>query len=199
MALIYSTTLRPSKLDLIASWLPGQNWFHGDVSQLEAVGAYRFDDPEGEVGMEGHILIAGSDTVYHVPLTYRGAPLDGAEAALLGTVEHGVLGTRWFYDATGDPVYRAALTHVITTGGREAAEFVAESSDAEAAPRETTTKVWGSGSAGSTLGASVPSMGTLEVMRELAGATPDSPYGWVLRGTWPGLKFPALFAVLKEG
>lgn len=200
MALIYSTTLHPSKLELLASWLPSQNWFHGDATQLTSIGAYRFDDPAGEVGMEGHILTAGDDTVYHVPLTYRGAALDGADPYLLGTVEHGVLGTRWFYDATGDPVYRAALMHVITTGGREAAEFVASDATAEATERETTTKVWGSGSAGSTLGSEVPAAGTedqLEVMRELGSATPESPYGWVLRGTWPGLKYPALFAVLQ--
>jgi len=35
-----------------------------------------------------------------VPLTYRGAPLDGAEDALVGTTEHGVLGRRWVYDGT---------------------------------------------------------------------------------------------------
>ncbi|MHA3682947.1 CG0192-related protein [Leucobacter sp. HY1908] len=199
MALIYSTTLRPSKLELIASWLPGQDWFHGDVSLIEAVGAYRFDDPEGEVGIEGHLLRAGDDTVYHVPLTYRGAPLAGAEAALLGTVQHGVLGTRWFYDATADPVYAAVLTDTITGGGREAQEFVVDSPEAEASPRETVTKVWGSGSAGSTLGAALPNAGRLEVLRELGSATPESPYGWVLRGTWPGLKLPALFAVIHEG
>ena len=197
MALIYSTTLRPSKLELLAGWLPSQDWFHGDASQLTSVGAYRFDDPAGEVGMEGHVLTAGDDTVYHVPLTYRGAALEGADEFLVGTVEHGVLGTRWFYDATGDPVYRAALTHIITTGGREAAEFVAPDPAAEAVARETTTKVWGSGSAGSTLGSSVPDADKLEIMRELGSATPESPYGWVLRGTWPGLKFPALFAVLQ--
>ena len=200
MALIYSTTLRPSKLELLAGWLPSQDWFHGDASRLQSLGAYRFDDPAGEVGMEGHILTAGDDTVYHVPLTYRGAELAGADSFLVGTVEHGVLGTRWFYDAVGDPVYRAVLTDTITSGGREAAEFVSDSPEDEATARETVTKVWGSGSAGSTLGSSVPDAGQtgqLEVMRELAAATPDSPYGWVLRGTWPGLKFPALFAVLQ--
>ena len=46
---------------------------------------------------------------YHVPVTYRGAPLAGAEAALLGTSEHGVLGRRWIYDAAQDPVAVAQL------------------------------------------------------------------------------------------
>lgn len=198
MALIYSTTLRPSKLELLAAWLPSQGWFHGDASQLKPIGAYRFDDPAGEVGIEGHILTAGDDTVYHVPLTYRGAALPGGDTHLLGTVEHGVLGRRWFTDATGDPVYRTVLTHTITSGGREAAEFVSEGPNTAAAPQCTTIKVWGSGSAGSTLGQVAPEHGTLTVIRELAAAKPESPYGWVLRGTWPGLKFPALFATLED-
>ena len=37
-------------------------------------------------------------------MTYRGAPLGGAKAHLIGTMDHSVLGTRWIYEATGDPV-----------------------------------------------------------------------------------------------
>ena len=37
-------------------------------------------------------------------MTYRSGPLDGADDALIGTSEHGVLGTRWIYDAAYDPV-----------------------------------------------------------------------------------------------
>ncbi|MBP1327043.1 hypothetical protein JOF28_002275 [Leucobacter exalbidus] len=198
MALIFSTTLRPSKLEMLAAWLPTQDWFHGDASQLEAIGAYRFDDPAGEVGMEGHILTAGDDTIYHVPLTYRGAPLAGGEAFLLGTAEDSELGERWFYDATGDPVYQAALAETITTGGREAAVFVAADHSSTPVQRETVTKVWGSGSAGSTLGEAAPQADRFTVLRELGSATPESPFGWVLRGTWPGLKYPALFAVVAD-
>ena len=40
---------------------------------------------------------------------YRGAPLPGADEGLIGTSEHGVLGTRWFYDAAHDPVAVAQL------------------------------------------------------------------------------------------
>ncbi len=47
----------------------------------------------------------GAPVSYHVPLTYRGAPLDGAgEEALVGTAEHGVLGRRWVYDGVHDPL-----------------------------------------------------------------------------------------------
>jgi hypothetical protein len=35
--------------------------------------------------------------------------LEGAEDALVGTSEHGVLGRRWIYDGAQDPAVRAAL------------------------------------------------------------------------------------------
>jgi len=109
MATVYETTLVPSKLDLLATWLPTRAWYTGagGAPHLEKVGGFRLDDPEGEVGIE---FMAATDTAgdrprtYHVPMTYRGAPLDGAEEALIGTTEHGVLGTRWVYDGTRDPV-----------------------------------------------------------------------------------------------
>lgn len=194
MALIYNTVLRPSKLEMLAGWLPSQEWFHGDATKLEALAAYRFDDPEGEVGMEGHILSAGDDTIYHVPLTYRGAVLDGADEHLLGTVEHGVLGKRWFYDASADPVYLAVLTQTIMTGGREAAEFETDDPAKEPTPKKITTQVWGAGSAGSILGRTLPVDGEITVIRTLDADAADPASIWVLRGIWPGAKAPAVFA-----
>ena len=45
------------------------------------------------------MLVSDADgTTYVVPMTYRGAPLAGADEALIGTSEHGVLGRRWIYD-----------------------------------------------------------------------------------------------------
>nr|WP_242659606.1 1,4-alpha-glucan branching protein [Thermostaphylospora chromogena] len=70
------------------------------------------DDPEGEVGIEFMVVTDASrahPTTYLAPLTYRGAPLDGADHALLGTAEHGVLGRRWIYDGCHDPVLVAQL------------------------------------------------------------------------------------------
>ncbi len=52
-----------------------------------------------------------------MPLTYRAAPLDGAEHALLGTMEHSVLGTRWVYDGPHDPVYVGQLMATILGAG----------------------------------------------------------------------------------
>ncbi|WP_236241809.1 1,4-alpha-glucan branching protein [Streptomyces sp. CC228A] len=109
MAIIHRTTLTPTKLELIRAWLPRQPWYAGTgAPELEKAGGFRLDDPEGEVGIEFMVVTDTSGDApvsYHVPLTYRGAPLDGAgEEALVGTAEHGVLGRRWVYDGVHDPL-----------------------------------------------------------------------------------------------
>lgn len=111
MASIHHTTLVPSKLELLTAWLPSQPWYVATTGpELTKAGGFRLDDPAGEVGIEV-LLVAGSDgTRYLVPMTYRGAPLDGGEAGLIGTSEHGVLGRRWIYDAVHDPV---AVTQLV--------------------------------------------------------------------------------------
>lgn len=143
MALLHDATITPGKVELIDAWLPSQPWASG-LPRLDRIGGFRIDDPAGEVGIEG-ILLASADraVVVHVPLTYRGAPLEGAEDALLGTVEHSVLGTRWVYDAAADPVYLAALADTITAGRTEAAEFFEV--DGEMVAREPSAHVLGSG------------------------------------------------------
>ncbi|MEV0847431.1 1,4-alpha-glucan branching protein [Streptomyces sp. NPDC049954] len=115
MAVIHRTTLTPTKVELLAGWLPRQPWFRGSgplAATPVKAGGFRLDDPAGEVGIE---FMAASDVsgpepvTYHVPFTYRAAPLDGAEAGLIGTTEHGVLGKRWVYDGTHDPVLVAQV------------------------------------------------------------------------------------------
>lgn len=112
LAEIYDATLTPGKMDLLRSWLPGQPWFDGDVASLEQVTTYRFVDPDGAVGMESFLLRDGART-FHVPVTYRGAELPGAEDALVGTLDHSVLGPRWVYDAERDPVYVSEVRRTI--------------------------------------------------------------------------------------
>ncbi|MFF5489786.1 1,4-alpha-glucan branching protein [Streptomyces virginiae] len=109
MAVIHRTTMSPGKLELLAGWLPLRPWYRGGSGgpQLSKAGGFRLDDPEGEVGIEFMVVTdaGGNDPVtYLVPLTYRGAPLKGAEDGLIGTSEHGVLGRRWIYDGAHDPV-----------------------------------------------------------------------------------------------
>ena len=110
MAILHQrATLTPTKLELAAAWLDRQGLGSGEV---ELAGSYRFDDPAGQVGIEA-LLVRRAGEVFHLPVTYRGAPLDGAEAHLITTLEHSALGRRWVYDAAGDLValgcYAAAL------------------------------------------------------------------------------------------
>lgn len=112
-------TLTPTKLELVAAWLPSQPWFEGDATTARVVGSFRFVDPDGEVGIETLFVKVGEVT-YHVPLTYRGDPLPEAESYLVGTMDHSLLGKRWVYDATGDPVYGVELVRVIREGDTEA-------------------------------------------------------------------------------
>lgn len=112
--IIGSATLTPGKLDLLAAWIGRQRWYaaKGADPQLRRLFSWRLDDPDGAVGMETLLIEddAGPEpVVYQVPLTYRQEPLAGAAAALVGTLEHSELGTRYVYDAPHDPVYAAAL------------------------------------------------------------------------------------------
>ncbi|MGL3806524.1 maltokinase N-terminal cap-like domain-containing protein [Paeniglutamicibacter sp. R2-26] len=110
MSVIFETTMAPTKRELMASWLPGQSWFAGNTApSLRVVGGFRLDDPAGKVGLEMILVLdeaPEAPVLYHVPLSYRGEALPGAEGFLVGTSEHGVLGTRWIYDAAGDPVWQ---------------------------------------------------------------------------------------------
>ncbi len=115
MALIHAASLAPTKLEALTAWLPGQSWATGLTGDLELLGAYRFDDPHGEVGLETH-LVRGGDVVLQVPLSYRGAPLEGAGDALLCTMEHSALGRRWVYDGCADPDFATMLAATTLTG-----------------------------------------------------------------------------------
>ncbi|WP_324273314.1 maltokinase N-terminal cap-like domain-containing protein [Blastococcus brunescens] len=113
MATVHATTMAPTKLELLTGWLPRQPWYRGTgTPELSRAGGFRLDDPAGEVGIELMLVTDGSGAearTYFVPVTYRGAALDEAADGLVGTSEHGVLGTRWIYDAEHDPVATAQL------------------------------------------------------------------------------------------
>lgn len=145
VALLYQATLTPSKIDLLSAWIPAQPWLGDtDPSTLAPIGAYRFDDPDGQVGIETHLLRTADGAVLHVPVTYRPAPLPGLEESLIATPEHSVLGRRWVYDACADPVYLTTLVAAILTGGTQADIEVATDSGPQR--QEPTTRVAGSGS-----------------------------------------------------
>lgn len=119
MALFHLATITPTKAELIAEWLPTQPWGPPSELPIEVVGAYRFDDPDARVGMETHLVAVG-DTLLQVPLTYRDAPLAGADDALIAEMQHSVLGTRWVYDGLRDPQMVIMLAAVAMTGQGEA-------------------------------------------------------------------------------
>jgi len=189
MAILHQATLSPTKLELIADWLPGQPWFRGSAESIQLIGAYRFDDPDGAVGVETHLV--GVDgpvlTVLQVPVTYRDAPLAEAQDALIGTMEHSVLGPRWVYDGLGDPVYRRTLAATIETAGSQAALDI-QTPDG-LVRRDPTTRVQGSGGA-------VPDADAVEVIRVVDPAQP-APSSAHLTGTWPGQDAPVLLAYVR--
>jgi len=216
MAIIHKANLSPSKLDLIAGYLPKQPWFIQDGTP-ELIGAYRFDDPAGEVGIETHVVAAG-ERIYQVPLSYRGYELAGADEWLIGTMDHSVLGKRYVYDACADPIYVKALATAILTGQKEAELIV----DGEPEPRPSSVTVKGSGMLDGgvpALSASAPVSGSgvtiidagelrLKVARVVdvaadssanSAAAPELHGELTLNGHWAGLENPVeLAAVLRN-
>ena len=201
MALLHRAEMHPTKFALLAAWLPGRAWYEGPADpDVARVAAYRFDDPAGAVGVETLLVRAGDGPIHQVPLTYRGAPLDGGDDFLVGTTEHSVLGRRWVYDACGDPVYAATLAAAVLADAGQAEEFFEV--DGRREPREPTMTITGSG----TRDAEVPAVGVvrrvvegdptlivtdaveLAVVRRLDGGT--GPDGAVLTGTWSGQSTP---------
>ncbi len=125
MAIIYRAELTPGKQDIVTAWLARQPWSGVSAGEdIELIGAYRFDDLEEQSGIETHLVRRSDGTVLQVPLTYRGSPRVGSEDHLVAEMEHSVLGHRWIYDATGDPIYAAALAWTIVRGQAGAEQFL---------------------------------------------------------------------------
>lgn len=138
MAVIYrGATLTPHFREFLPPWVARQAWYSGAevLPSLRLIGAFRLDDPAGQVGIETQLLSDGA-AIYQVPMTYRGAPLPrtlaggksaagacpaepaGEDPRLIATAEHSVLGTRWIYDAEHDPVWADQVLRLIRVNGR---------------------------------------------------------------------------------
>jgi hypothetical protein len=133
MSIIHKTTLTPTKLELLTAWLPAQPWYLGaGRPELTKVGGFRLDDPAGAVGIEFMVVgdeASGAAVFYQVPMTYRGQPLSGADDALIGTAEHGVLGRRWVYDGVRDPVLVERLVACIHGDAAPQAQSISDTPD----------------------------------------------------------------------
>lgn len=141
MAIIHHTTLTPSKLELVAAWLPAQPWYAGHEPTLAKAGGFRLDDPAGQVGIEFMVVTdasGGQATTYHVPLAYRGEPLD-SPTGLIGTSEHGVLGRRWVYDGVYDPVLVTQLVALIQGDAEPQAQSQSDTPDPTVTPHPATS------------------------------------------------------------
>jgi len=195
MAILHEATISPRKDELIEPWLATRSWWDG-VVERGPVGTFRLDDPAGEVGIECFLFGSASGAVLFVPVTYRSAPLAGADAGLIGTMVHSVLGDRYVYDACADPVFVATVLDAIRAGGRQAdlLKLRADGTEVTLEPHATAR------------GEGVPSVPThdpatpvapddgpdrttirgadftLTVMRQLG----ESPVGPALLGTFPG-------------
>ncbi|MDG4857955.1 1,4-alpha-glucan branching protein [Streptomyces sp. T-3] len=222
MAVIHRTTMTPTKLELLTSWLPTRPWYAGTGSapQLTKAGGFRLDDPQGVVGLEFMVVTDSSGdrpVAYHVPMSYRGAPLDRADGALIGTSEHGVLGQRWLYDGAHDPVLVGQLLALLQGRAVAQAQSVNDTPDPSVAhhftgsalPPETRATAVADKEHGTevALDASTGGAFTLEVTR-LLGPEANSPLapveearGHVVAG-WrrpDGGEVRTPFVVLRDG
>jgi maltokinase-like protein len=175
MAVIHNTTLTPSKMELLAAWLPAQPWYLGTERLAHPVkaGGFRLDDPEGEVGIEFMVVNDGSGDHVHtylVPLSYRGAPLDRADDALIGTTQHGVLGKRWIYDGVHDPVLAGQLLALIQGAAEPQAQGTSGTAD-----RTVTSHFTGTGKSASIGSVAVINgpCGTDLIVQQATSAQPD--------------------------
>lgn len=172
MALLHRASIVPTKLEAINAWLPQQPWAL-DAGEVATLGAFRFDDPAGEVGVETFLVRDAAGGVLQVPLTFRGAPLPDGERWLVTTMEHTVLGPRWVYDGCGDPAYVATLAATIADAAGEAREVVRQDDGTEV-ERDPSARAHGTG------GAAPLADTALDVGRALGEEAVTDVDGWTL-------------------
>lgn len=193
MATIHRATLTPTKLELLAPWIAAQPWAPAGEARL--LGAYRLDDADGEIGIEGHLLDVSGVTL-HVLTTYRGRPLRGAEPFLIGTTEHSVLGRRWVYDGAGDPVALREIATTALTGAAQADLVVVDAAGHEVERRDPSVRVQGSGLADPAEEA--PNGRDVEIVRVLDGSAPVGDVEATVSARWGDFDDAVVIAAVRR-
>lgn len=208
MAIFHRSKNTPPKSELIEAWLPKQPWGSAPGQPVELLGSYHLDDPEGEVGLQTHI-VRGGDVLFQVPLTYRAAALEGAEHALVGQLEHSVLGTRWVHDGLHDPQFVLAFAAVAITGVGQALGMASVEGRWYASPDEVKLhgQPWDGGPVavdGFSVSASGDAAGAVTLVNDRFVLTfrrrlTSGPIGpGDLAATWPGQDEPIVLAEVQE-
>lgn len=169
MAILHkSATVHPTKAELLERML---------ADAVAVIGSYRFDDPAGEVGVEAFVVRSGART-RQVVLTYRGAPLEGAEADLVSTMEHSVLGRRWVYNGRSDAVAVACFRRALLGEQEQAAEEI-WADGRRVGAREPTVRV-------SLVPGRPPDADAVPVIATDLDLLPEDSQGPRLRAEWDG-------------
>lgn len=208
MARYHVATLSPTKPEILAAWVPSQPWAPDgidEVNDIDVVGSFRFDDPDGAVGLEVH-LVRAAGTLLQVPLTYRAAPF--ADSELISRMHHSVLGERWVYDGMHDPVMVAMLASAALTGTGQAVGVVEYEERRLVVP--TPVRLAGGGWTGGPLpvdgftiesdDASAVTMANDRIRLRVHRRPADRQAPSIgLTATWPGLDRPVVLADVQLG
>jgi hypothetical protein len=168
MAIIHKASVSPTRAELL------ERMFGEAVTVL---GNYRFDDPAGEVGVEAFVVRSGAGTK-QIVLTYRGAPLQGAEANLISTMEHSALGRRWVYNGTSDAVAVACFRRALLDGQEQAVEEIWDNGQRVGA-REPTVRL-------SVVPGQLPEADAAPLIAADLDLPPEPSLGPRLRAEWRG-------------
>ncbi|MGN6132759.1 MAG: maltokinase N-terminal cap-like domain-containing protein [Nocardioidaceae bacterium] len=168
MAILHKATIRPTKAELLER-IAGE--------AVTVLGSYRFDDPAGEVGVEAFVVRCGGKA-RQIVLTYRPAPLQDAEADLVATMEHSVLGSRWVYDGTRDPVAVACFRRALLGEQEQAVEEIWDGGQ-RVSVRESTVRL-------SVVPGRPPDTDAVPVIATDLDLTPEHAQGPRLRAEWDG-------------
>ncbi len=105
--------------DFLGDWMARQRWYanKGAKPTLEQIGSWSFAAASSPNELDGvdlvtHLVIdhaVGKPVLYQVPLSYRVTPLQGADHAIVGTLDDG----RTVYDGPHDPAWALSMLAMI--------------------------------------------------------------------------------------